>query len=140
MMYSAFVVCEPKPRRPKPSITGAAPEKGVNALYELAHQILQMRDLSQPESGIKVNWTMANAGIVRNMIPPGAQAYADIRVVRLKDLDGIEARLRERIKKKLLPESEVQLEFERTFPPLEVTDAGRKLAAHAQQIYREIGR
>ena len=30
--------------------------------------------------------------------------------------------------------------FERTFPPLEPTDAGRKLAAHAQQIYGEIGR
>jgi hypothetical protein len=31
----------------------------VNALYELAHQVLQARDLSDPAAGLKVNWTMA---------------------------------------------------------------------------------
>ena len=30
------------------SHAGSAPERGVNALYELSHQILQMRDLSDP--------------------------------------------------------------------------------------------
>jgi glutamate carboxypeptidase len=38
------------------------------------------------------------AGIVRNMIPPSAQAFADIRVERLADLDIVEQKLRERIK------------------------------------------
>ena len=33
------------------SHAGSAPETGVNALYELAHQILQMRDLSDPAAG-----------------------------------------------------------------------------------------
>jgi len=32
----------------KASHAGSAPEQGRNALYELAHQILQMRDLSDP--------------------------------------------------------------------------------------------
>src|ERR1041384_300773 len=32
----------------KASHAGAAPERGVNALYELSHQILQTRDLSNP--------------------------------------------------------------------------------------------
>src|SRR5207237_1465198 len=58
----------------------AAPERGVNALDELAFQILQMRDLSDQASGVKVNWTLARAGLVSNMIPPGAQASADVRV------------------------------------------------------------
>ena len=39
------------------SHAGAAPERGRNALYELAHQILQTRDLSDPELGLKMNWT-----------------------------------------------------------------------------------
>src|SRR4029434_3505467 len=46
------------------------PEAGVNAFYELAHQVMQMRDLSDPAIGVKVNWTMGRAGVVRNMIPP----------------------------------------------------------------------
>src|SRR6185295_13371178 len=101
---------------------------------------MQMRDLSRPDAGVKGNWTMASAGIVRNMIPPEAEAYADIRVDRLADLDRVEASLRERIRTKLLPEAEVKLDFERTFPPLQATDASRSLAAHARRVYAEIGK
>jgi glutamate carboxypeptidase len=126
--------------RGRGSHAGSAPERGVNALYEMAHQVLQARDLSEPKAGLQVNWTLAKAGVVRNMIPPGAQAQADIRVDRVADYDGVERKLRERVKKKLLPESEVELEFERRRPPLQATDASRALARHAQQIYRELGK
>jgi glutamate carboxypeptidase len=125
--------------RGRASHAGSAPERGVNALYELAHQILNARDLSEPEVGLKANWTMARAGIVRNMIPPGAQAQADIRVDRISDYDGIEQKLRERIKNKLISEAQVELDFERRRPPLQATDASRALAAHAARIYDEIG-
>ena len=120
------------------SHAGARPEGGVNALYELAHQVLQTRDLSVPAVGLKMNWTMANAGRTRNMIPPHAQAMADVRVLRVADYDGIERKVRERIKSKLLPESKVEMIFERRRPPLEATPASRALAKHAQQIYREL--
>lgn len=118
---------------------GAAPERGINALYEIAHQVLQARDLSNPSVGTHVNWTLATAGVVRNMIPPAAQAQADIRVDRVADLTSIERALRERITKKLLPESEVTLDFENRRPPLQATEASRALAAHAAKIYAEIG-
>jgi len=122
------------------SHAGAAPEQGVNALYELAHQILQARDLSQPEVGLKVNWTLARAGIVRNMIPPEAQTQADIRVDRVSDYDGVEEKLRERIQNRLLPDSKVELVFERRRPPLQATEASRALGAHAAAIYEnELG-
>jgi glutamate carboxypeptidase len=119
---------------------GSAPERGINALYELSHQILQMRDLSDPKTGVKMNWTVAAAGRVRNMIPPNAQAIADVRVLRVSDYDGIEAKVRERVKNQLLPEAKVELVFERRRPPLEATDASRALGKHAEQIYRELGK
>jgi glutamate carboxypeptidase len=122
------------------SHSGNAPEKGINALYELAHQVLQMRDLSNPSVGLKMNWTLANAGTTRNMIPPGAQATADVRVLRVADYDAIEKTVRERIKNQLLPEAKVEMNFERRRPPLEATAASRALAKHAQQIYRELGK
>ena len=126
--------------RGRASHAGAAPERGINALEELSHQILQMRNLSDPATGVKVNWTLSRAGIVINMIPPGAQAQADVRVSRIADYDGIEAKLKEAVKNKLLPESSVELVFERRFPPLEPKPASRALAAHAQGIYGELGR
>ena len=50
--------------RGRASHAGAAPERGINALEELSHQILQMRNLSDPATGVKVNWTLSRAGIV----------------------------------------------------------------------------
>ncbi len=126
--------------RGRASHAGAAPERGVNALYELSHQVLQMRDLSVPQTGLKLNWTMSRAGIVRNMIPPGAQAWADIRMLDPKELPGLESKLRERIKNKLLPESQVEVQVENRRPPLQGSDASRALGSHAQAIYREIGK
>jgi glutamate carboxypeptidase len=119
---------------------GFSPEQGVNALYELAHQILQTRDLSNPNTGLKMNWTLANAGTTRNMIPPNAQAIADVRVLRVADYDTIEKSLRERMRDQLLSEAKVELSFERRRPPLEATVASRALAQQAQKIYRELGR
>jgi glutamate carboxypeptidase len=125
--------------RGRASHAGAAPELGVNALDELTFQIQQMRDLSDPATGLKVNWTLARAGIVSNMIPPEAEASADVRVARIADYDGIEQKLRERIKKKLLPDAQVELVFERRVPPLEPKPASRRLSAYAQMIYGELG-
>ena len=123
----------------KASHSGSSPERGVNALYELAHQVLQTKDLSDPKVGVKMNWTMASAGVTRNMIPPRAEAAADVRVLRVADYDGIEKQVRERIRNKLLPESKVDMDFERRRPPLESTPASIALAKHAQAIYGELG-
>jgi glutamate carboxypeptidase len=126
--------------RGRASHAGSAPERGVNSLYEMSHQLLQLRDLSAPQRGLKVNWTVAKAGVVRNMIPPGAQAWADIRLLKVSDLAGLQATLNERIKNKLLAESEISVQIENRRPPLEATDASRALAAYAQGIYKEIGK
>jgi glutamate carboxypeptidase len=121
------------------SHAGAAPELGRNALYELAHQILQTRDLSDPASGLKMNWTLANAGDNRNVIPAKASAVADVRVRRIADYDGIEQKVRERIRNQLIPDTKVEMTFERRRPPLELSEAARALAGHAQRVYAEIG-
>jgi glutamate carboxypeptidase len=123
----------------KASHAGAAPELGRNALYEMAYQVLQTRDLSDPETGVKMNWTIAHAGTNRNVIPADASALADVRVLRVADYDGIEQKVRERIRKQLIADTKVEMTFERRRPPLEVTPASRALAAHAQGVYAEIG-
>lgn len=122
------------------SHAGAAPELGRNALYEMAHQVMQMRDLSRPAVGLKMNWTVASAGTNRNVIPAVAEAVADVRVLRVADYDGLEAELRSRVKKQLIPEAKVELTFERRRPPLEFTPASQALGRHAQAVYREIGK
>lgn len=123
----------------KTSHAGARPEGGVNALTELSHQILQLKDLSKPEEGLKLNWTVAQAGTNRNVIPGQATAQADARALKVADFDALERTLQERIQKKLLPEAKVSLKFEVRRPPLEATPASRALANHGVAIYQELG-
>ncbi|TMH43099.1 MAG: M20/M25/M40 family metallo-hydrolase [Betaproteobacteria bacterium] len=122
------------------SHAGQAPEQGRNALYELAHHMLQTRDLSNPATGLKMNWTLASGGSVRNAIPAEASATADVRVLRVSDYDGIERAVRERIKNKLIPDTQVDMTFERRRPPLEATPASRMLGDHARRVYAELGK
>ncbi|MCZ8408001.1 M20/M25/M40 family metallo-hydrolase [Achromobacter dolens] len=123
----------------KTSHAGARPEGDVNALTELSHQILQLKDLSKPEEGLKLNWTVAQAGTNRNVIPGQATAQADARALKVADFDALERTLQERIQKKLLPEAKVSVKFEVRRPPLEATPASRALANHGVAIYQELG-
>lgn len=122
----------------KSSHAGAAPEKGINALYELSHQLLQLDSLSQPERGLKLNWTVAQAGTNRNVIPAGASAQADARALKVSDFDQLQTQLQERVKKQRIPEAKVHLKFEMRRPPLEPNAAARTVAAYGKKIYQEL--
>lgn len=121
------------------SHAGARPEAGINALTELAHQLLQMQDLSEPNTGVKLNWTMAQAGTNRNVIPANATAQADARALRLADFDRLEKEMQRRVQQRRVSDAKVQVKFEVRRPPLEATPASRALAKRAQAIYGEIG-
>ena len=125
--------------RGRASHAGLAPEQGRNALYELAHQLLQTRDLSDAAAGVKMNWTVAAAGTARNVIPAEARATADIRVTKLSGYDRLEQQIRERVKHQLIADTEVEVVVERLRPPLEVREPSRRAAAHARRVYGELG-
>jgi glutamate carboxypeptidase len=125
--------------RGKSSHAGVAPELGRNAIVELAHQILQTSDLSDAANRIKFNWTLANGGQTRNVIPELATASADVRVNRIADFDVIEKRFREKVATQRIADAKVEAGFERRRAPLVATDASRALAKRAQAIYAELG-
>lgn len=120
----------------KAAHAGARPEYGVNALYELSHQVLQMRNLSQPERGLKLNWTVSQSGSNRNVIPAHAEAQADARAQRVQDFDALQAAVQASTHNKLFDQSRVSARFELRRPPMEASPAARQLAATAQQIYK----
>jgi len=121
------------------SHAGSSPERGRNALYELAHQILKSRSFGDPDKGLKINWTVASAGETRNVIPATATAVADVRSLTNVDLDLMEAALRESIKGKLIPDTTIELSFYRSRPAFVANAAAKVLAAHAQSVFKELG-
>ena len=124
----------------KASHAGGAPERGRNAIYELAHQMLQTKDFSDPATGVKMNWTIVSGGTNRNVIPAEAKGEADIRVIRIADYEGLEKKIRETITKQLIPETKVEMTFIRRRPPLQFNPAAAVIGKHAQSIYAEIGK
>lgn len=124
----------------KASHAGSAPERGRNALVEMAHQILKTRNFGNADKGLKINWTVANSGETRNVIPASAVAVADVRALVNEDMDALEARLREAIKERLIPDTSIELSFYRSRPAFVSNAQSRALAQHAQKVYQEIGK
>ena len=122
------------------SHAGANPEGGRNALYEMAHQMLKSRQFGDDSKGLKINWTVANAGATRNVIPASDTAIADVRSLNNDDLDRMEAALRESIKERLIPGTKIELDFYRSRPAFVANNVSRVLAAHAQAVFKEIGK
>jgi glutamate carboxypeptidase len=122
------------------SHAGAAPDLGRNALIELAHQLLQTRDVAKSIPGTQLNWTTAKAGTVRNQIPDKAAASADIRLTIPDGVQKLKAALDEMVKNKLVPETEAIVKIEPGRPPFVASAGGRALAQQGQAIYAEIGR
>lgn len=122
------------------SHAGAAPDRGRNALIELAHQLLQTRDLAKSIFGTQLNWTTAKAGTVRNQIPEHASAIADIRVTNPDGLQKLQAALDEKAKDRLVPDTATKFTIEIGRPPFVASDRGRALAKDGRAIYAEIGR
>jgi len=108
-------------------------------VYELAHQLLQMRDLSDPAKAVKVNWTVVSGGSVPNAIPAEARAIGDMRADDERNFAAVEARIRERIRDHLIPDTTVEVRFERLYPPLPFREQSLKAAQHAQRLYAEAG-
>jgi glutamate carboxypeptidase len=122
------------------SHAGAAPELGRNALIELAHQLLQTKDAAKSIPGTQLNWTTAQAGTVRNQIPEKAEAGADIRLTVPDGVAKLQAALDEKVKNKLISDTETMVTITAGRPPFLAGDRGRALAQEGQAIYAEIDR
>ena len=116
---------------------GVDPEKGVNAVHELALQIQRMMKLNDPQRGITVQATVVAGGTVSNVIPAHARAQLDIRYSRMADAADLQRQLRHA--RPILKGARVEIRGERSRPPLERNAATRALFRQAQSLMRELG-
>lgn len=117
---------------------GAAPERGRNALVELAHQILQTQDVAKDVPGAQLNWTMASAGAVRNQIPDRASATGDVRLTLPDAAPRLEAALKAKTATPRVPDTKTTVTVAVGRPPFVAGDRGMALARRAEAIYAEL--
>ncbi len=122
----------------KSSHAGSAPEDGRNAVLELAHQLVQLKDLGDPDKGTTVSWTMIAGGEKRNIIPNKATAEADMRYSDISETELVLADAQKIIENKLIDDTRVELRVDKGRPPLAKNPASERLAETAQRLYGEI--
>ncbi|MDF0715410.1 M20 family metallopeptidase [Muricauda sp. 334s03] len=109
----------------KAAHAGLDPQKGVNAIVELSHQVQRLYAMNDFDRGITVNVGMIEGGVSPNVIAPQSKAVVDVRVLNKKD----GKRITEEILslKPTMPDVEVQIEGGIGRPPMEQTTANRML-------------
>jgi glutamate carboxypeptidase len=116
---------------------GIDPQKGVNAVHELALQIAQLIKLNDRGRGITVQATVIRGGTVSNVVADEARAEVDIRYSRRSDSGGLERKIRSL--RPILPGARVKVRGGVNRPPLERTKAVSQLFARAKSIMRQMG-
>jgi len=120
---------------------GAAPEQGRNAVIELAHQLLQTRDLAKDIPGAQLNWTNVRSDKASNQIPDLATAIGDVRITQPGADDKLLAALKAKVESsQLVPDTQTSVRLEVNRPAFLAGERGRALAEKAKAIYAEMGR
>jgi len=115
---------------------GLDPEAGINAIHELAAQIVRIEKWNDPRRGITINADLIDGGTRTNVIADRARVNFDLRAWRLSDMTSIEKRIRT-----LKPISHgVKLEFRGGFdrPPLERSRSA-VLFGRAKSLAKQMG-
>ncbi|HWG59703.1 MAG TPA: M20 family metallopeptidase [Candidatus Acidoferrales bacterium] len=116
---------------------GINPQEGVNAVHELAAQIVRLVRWNDPRRGITVQATVVAGGTVSNVVPDSTRAEIDLRYARLADARLLERKLRGL--RPILKGARIEIRGGITRPPLERTAGVEALFRRAQSLGREIG-
>ena len=116
------------------SHAGLAPADGVNAGVELAHQVLALAALGDPDRGTTVTPTASAAGTVSNTVPAQAWVAVDVRVADAAEQARVDAAVR--ALRPVLPGAAVEVTGGPNRPPME---ASAELFARAGAVARRLG-
>jgi glutamate carboxypeptidase len=120
----------------KASHAGLDPEKGINATTEIAHAVLAIASLENPEHGTTVVPTTLHSGNTTNTVPDLAILDIDIRSFSTAELLRVDAAI------KGLKPVNIEARYEVTGglnrPPLE-TSSTMALYKRAEKVAKELG-
>lgn len=121
----------------KAAHAGVEPEKGINAVLELMHQVFAIHSLTDLDLGTTVSVTRVRGGERENVIPSYAEAAVDARFRTLEEGKRVERALLKLTPRLAGARLEVKGAINR--PPMIRTERTGQLFEAARQIGRELG-
>jgi glutamate carboxypeptidase len=118
---------------------GVEPEKGSNAILELAHQIVQFQSVYGMRQGVTINAGRITGGTATNVVADYAEVTFDLRFECSEDRQAVEQCWYEMMQNKCVPGVELTLEVDPdSRDPMECNEGNLKLAKMAQDIAQEL--
>ncbi|MDA2933503.1 M20 family metallopeptidase [Acidobacteria bacterium AH-259-D05] len=121
----------------KSAHSGLEPEKGIDAVDELARRIIEIRSFSAPEKGTTVAVTRVRGGTAINVIAEYAEAGVDTRFITQEEGERVDGRLRDL--KPDLPGARLEVEGGIDRSPMVKTQRSEEMFQLAQGIAAELG-
>lgn len=116
---------------------GVDPGKGINAISEVARQVLLVETMQDLERGISVNVGVISGGSRPNVVPAEAQVVVDVRAPSLADAVRIDAAFRRLTPH--LPGASVEVRGGFSRPPLERSEGVARLFEIAHEVGAQLG-
>ncbi len=118
---------------------GSSPERGRNAVLELAHQIVQAQSFMGWREGLTINAGPIRGGSRPNIVSDFAEIFFDLRFLRPEDRQATEARWQELLQNRLVPDIKLTLLPEPDcMLPMVATAESLSLAHEVQLIAEQI--
>ena len=116
---------------------GLDPEKGINAIVELAHQSLALTRLNDFDRGTTVSVCVINGGTTSNVIPASASADVDVRFWEPTEGERIDREIRSLAP--VLEGARIEIGGGINRPPMPRSSRNLELYAHALTLAGELG-
>ncbi|HEY8346053.1 MAG TPA: M20 family metallopeptidase [Symbiobacteriaceae bacterium] len=121
----------------KAAHAGVDPTKGINAIVELAHQILAIQNLADPEAGTTVTIGVVQGGTRPNVVPAEAWVDVDVRYMSMEEAHRVDQAIR--ALQPVLPGAVLRVEGGIKHPPMVRGEATGALFRLAQSLAAELG-
>ncbi|HEX6143986.1 MAG TPA: M20 family metallopeptidase [Geminicoccaceae bacterium] len=119
--------------------SGAAHEKGVSAIEELARKVVALHALTDYETGTTVNVGLISGGQSVNTVAPLATARVDVRFKTLDAMAEAEAAIERILAETHLAGTTTRITESARFLPFEPSGASAALAEHYIACARDLG-
>ena len=116
---------------------GVDPEKGINAIEEIARQVIQLHRMTNLQAGTTVNVGVIQGGSRSNVVPAEAAVDVDVRISSLEEAERVTRDIR--ALKPHLSQATLEVRGGINRPPMERSTETARLFEFARSIAAEIG-
>ena len=116
---------------------GIDPEKGINAIEEIARQILKIQKMTDLARGTTVTVGVVQGGTRSNVVPAEAAAEIDVRIASIEEADRISRAIKALMPE--LPDARLEIRGSINRPPMERSSETARLFDIARGVAAQLG-